>query len=586
MVPINGEWTRFSDLQDALNHYRLWGLIPEKSKALRPVMVTDGYFGVPEPCTVVGYQGDNWAVIELSDGYHAIHGEYLAELQPVPHQRLPRGTSFVEILSKYVVIDIETTGFSHHHDRIIEIAAATYEYGRQVDVFQTLVNPGMLLPSDIVRLTGITQSDVDQAPSLDAIMPEFLSYIGSLPLLGHNAVSFDIPFLSAQMQIEFKNPILDTLPMAQKAFDLLPRYKLEYLKTVLGLSNAASHRALADVETTNALLWACLSPRRYESKVWRAAPSVECETATTQHTNRNVYVHGTPRTFERVNIKSITPTCTSVNKSHPLCNKVIVFTGSLSIPREEAMQLAVDCGAVLKSDVSRKTNYLVVGTQDKTLVGADGMSKKEETASNLNLSGKANIEVISENEFLEMVHTKIQSQDLEQLDFFSPTLTEDQVYNLLLDSLSSVISQNNVSHDKLIRKDGKAYSSVWYDTQMAFRICCRDNHHYFSVSNLYTSNAPTELHKYVTKDGRYDGFTNFEFVPDTDGVMRFSTFLSSTLDMAIDSIAKEFDCCSRFEECSNVMHCTNPNVAIATGCGYRKIMKKGRIFYGKNRNID
>ena len=89
MVPIRGEWTPFKDAQDLIDHYRRWGLIPEKGKQLRPIMVTDGYFGIPEPCTVVGYQTDTWAVIELSDGYHAIHGDYLAELQPAAQQKLP-----------------------------------------------------------------------------------------------------------------------------------------------------------------------------------------------------------------------------------------------------------------------------------------------------------------------------------------------------------------------------------------------------------------------------------------------------------------------------------------------------------------
>lgn len=67
------------------------------------------------------------------------------------------------------------------------------------------------------------------------------------------------------------------------------------------------------------------------------------------------------------------------------------------------MQMAVDAGAVLKTSVSSKTGYLVVGEQDITIVGMDGMSTKEKTARSLNESGKANIQIISENEFLELV---------------------------------------------------------------------------------------------------------------------------------------------------------------------------------------
>lgn len=270
MVPIRGAWTPFKDFNDQLSHYRAWGLVPEKAKKLRPIMVIDGYLGTPEPCEVVGYAGDNWAVISLPDGYHAIHGEYLAEMQPSAQQKLPRGLCFVEVLSHYVVCDIETTGFNRKTDRIIEIAAARYEYGKKIDSFHTFVNPQKLLPPNIVALTGIAQTDVDSAPTIDVVAPQFLDYIGQLPIIGHNALTFDVPFLSARLGTELENPKIDTLIMARKVFDLLPRHNLEYLKNVLHLCEIGSHRADWDVETTNALLWACLSPRLHESDVFHA----------------------------------------------------------------------------------------------------------------------------------------------------------------------------------------------------------------------------------------------------------------------------------------------------------------------------
>lgn len=404
MVPIKGDWTPFIDLQDQINHYRRWGLISEKSKQLRPIMVTDGYFGIPEPCMVVGYQTDSWAVIALSDGYHAIHGDYLAELQPSAQQKLPHGMCFAEILSHYVVVDIETTGFDFHHDRIIEIAAITYEYGKKISEFNTYINPEQKLSRDIVTLTGITQEDVDAAPKLETVSADFLAFIGNLPIVGHNAASFDVPFLSAQIA-PLKNPVIDTLPLARRVFDLLPMHKLEYLKTVLELNTMPSHRAITDVETTNALLWACLAPRRYERNVFRAyldrKSGKECIIHPKQKVTKKLAATQN-KAFQHVNIKSIVPTET-VAESGPLYGKNVVFTGSLSIDREEAMQMSVNAGAILKSSVSKKTDYLIVGKQDKNLVGADGKSSKEAKAELLNHSGTASIKVISEKEFLELI---------------------------------------------------------------------------------------------------------------------------------------------------------------------------------------
>ena len=131
MVPIRSGWTPFTDIEEKLKYLRHWGLIPPKATKERPVMVVDGYFGEPEPCEVVGYKDDNWAVIQMADGCHAIFGDYLAELQPDAGQKLPRGVCFAEVLSDYIVLDIETTGLNRHEHEIIEFAAIRYAYGKE-----------------------------------------------------------------------------------------------------------------------------------------------------------------------------------------------------------------------------------------------------------------------------------------------------------------------------------------------------------------------------------------------------------------------------------------------------------------------
>jgi len=174
---------------------------------------------------------------------------------------------------------------------------------------------------------------------------------------------------------------------------------------------------------------------------------------------------------------------------------------------------------------------------------------------------------------------------MEQLDLFATELTEAWVYSILLESLQAVIQKNNASAEKLSLVEGKSYSSVWYDTQMAFRICCRNDRHYFGVSNTRASLANEAILHMILKTSANDGFTNFRFEPSPDGVQIFSDFLSSVLDAAIDSLPKEFDCCSRYEQCSDARTCIHPKPEMAMACGYRKILKQGRIFYGKNKNI-
>lgn len=73
------------------------------------------------------------------------------------------------------------------------------------------------------------------------------------------------------------------------------------------------------------------------------------------------------------------------------------------MPRAEAVQLAANVGAFVKSEVSSKTDFLVVGSPDINFVDDDGMSRKERTAFELNQAGKAHIKVICESEFLHLI---------------------------------------------------------------------------------------------------------------------------------------------------------------------------------------
>lgn len=52
------------------------------------------------------------------------------------------------------------------------------------------------------------------------------------------------------------------------------------------------------------------------------------------------------------------------------------------------------------------------------------------------------------------------------------------------------------------------------------------------------------------------------------------------------SAADSFGCCSQFTECSDAKKCVHENKLYSTACIYRRNLENGKIFYGKNRNID
>lgn len=110
--------------------------------------------------------------------------------------------------------------------------------------------------------------------------------------------------------------------------------------------------------------------------------------------------------YHNFKLSDIKQTVDAIDETNPLFGKAVVFTGDMSISRKDAMQLAVNCGAIIKSGVSRVTDYLVVGIQDKDIVGEDGMSNKEEKAHKLNADGAANIVFLTEEQFIAMTRSE------------------------------------------------------------------------------------------------------------------------------------------------------------------------------------
>lgn len=155
--------------------------------------------------------------------------------------------------SQYIVLDIETTGRSRSKDKIIEIAANRYINFKLCDTYHSYLNPGSPIPPHITQLTGITNAMVASAPTIWQVKREFLSFIGTTPLVGHNIRAFDIPCLCAQLDAEIRNPLIDTLSLSRNAFPGLPEYSLEFLNQALHLGNLEHHRAANDILITEAL---------------------------------------------------------------------------------------------------------------------------------------------------------------------------------------------------------------------------------------------------------------------------------------------------------------------------------------------
>ena len=77
-------------------------------------------------------------------------------------------------MTRFAIIDIETTGIQFKQGKITEIAILIYQNGQIVDQFESLINPETSIPFEITRITGITNEMVEQAPKFYEVAKKIL----------------------------------------------------------------------------------------------------------------------------------------------------------------------------------------------------------------------------------------------------------------------------------------------------------------------------------------------------------------------------------------------------------------------------
>lgn len=168
--------------------------------------------------------------------------------------------------NKQLVLDLETTGLHAASDHIIEIGALIVEENKVMERFHALICIDRPLPQAVAALTGITDELLaKEGRPLAQVMPDFLAFAGSLPVIAHNA-SFDYSFLRAACQAlglpAFSNPVTDTFALARRLVDEVDNYQLATLAAHLDIQTEKNHRSIPDCYTTLALYDKLMEIRR------------------------------------------------------------------------------------------------------------------------------------------------------------------------------------------------------------------------------------------------------------------------------------------------------------------------------------
>ena len=154
-----------------------------------------------------------------------------------------------------IVFDTETTGIMPGDGhRIVEIGAlellGRVPSGRQ---YHTYVDPCRAMPKDAEGVHGLSTAFLTGQPIFEAVIDDFLEFIGDAPLVAHNA-AFDMAFLNWELRRAGMRVLPDTRaictlelsrkkhPGAKHSLDAL------CLRYGIDLSSRTKHGALLDAE--------------------------------------------------------------------------------------------------------------------------------------------------------------------------------------------------------------------------------------------------------------------------------------------------------------------------------------------------
>lgn len=240
--------------------------------------------------SILSNEHNSIAWTRIMKGVHAFPSHALARrfnwklkqlaLSPSDFLLYPESCYTAEFLRAYneeeiVVFDTETTGLNVFQDDIIEIAAIRIKGGEVVgeplDLYIETDKPILPMLGDkenpMYAIYHEKMSTGELRSPSDALQ-RFLAYVGTSPILGHNA-NYDYNILDNNLQRYCKDTMqahdircFDSLKLIRLLAPSLHSYKLESLLETFHLAGVNSHQAIDDVKATVSLVRLCAEKAR------------------------------------------------------------------------------------------------------------------------------------------------------------------------------------------------------------------------------------------------------------------------------------------------------------------------------------
>jgi len=277
----------------------------------------------------------------------------------------------------FVALDVETANADFAS--ICQVGAATFRNGDLIASWQSLVDPEDDFDPVNVSIHGISADAVAGAPRFADVCSELQPILEHAVVATHTA--FDRVAISKARTKAGLEPLpcdwLDTARVCRRAWPQFAQrgYGLKHVAKHLDIE-FKHHDALEDARAAGQILLRAMLDTGLGITDWISRV-------------RQPLVPGA--------------TSRSGNPDGELYGEVVVFTGSLSMVRSEAAEMAVRAGCAVASSVGKATTILVVGDSDIRRLAGHERSSKHRKAESLIGTGQP-IRILCERDFLALVH--------------------------------------------------------------------------------------------------------------------------------------------------------------------------------------
>lgn len=280
---------------------------------------------------------------------------------------------------RFAAIDVETA--NPKMSSICQIGVAIFENESLKTEWKSLINPEDYFDSFNSSIHSIKERHIVDAPIFPAISCELLEMLAEQPVVAHT--HFDrTAIVQTCRKYGLSIPKLRWLDSARVARRAWPQfankgYGLKNVCDHIGYS-FQHHDALEDAKAAGHVVVAAIRQSGFSLEDW-------CD-----------------RVMQSISTDGSRSIAREGNPDGELFGEVLVFTGSLEIPRREAAEMAAKVGCTVAKSVTKKTTLLVVGDQDISKLAGHDKSSKHRKAEDLMATG-VRIRILSESDFKQIV---------------------------------------------------------------------------------------------------------------------------------------------------------------------------------------